>query len=87
MIGEHVDARIGAEAEVGARHVVRDRRRQMDERYSERLIVRTSRLELLHRGEGLEAANDHQRLDVVLAESTRHAFHVLTWLSSVRAEL
>ena len=59
----------------------------MNKRDAQARVVLAAGLELLERGEGLEAADDQQTLDLVLGEPGCNALEVLARLLAVRAEL
>ena len=65
---ERVQARVRAQTELRHRHVVRDRRGEVDHRDLERGVALARALEDEQRVERLEAADEQERVEVVLLE-------------------
>ena len=82
--GDLVEGRVRADAEIGAGYVVGDGGWHAHTRDSEGLVLVALLVELQHRRERLEAADDEQALDLELFDALRqdveaHRFRVGSW--------
>ena len=85
-IDERVQTRVAPQTELGHRHVVRDRRREVHHRNVERRVVLASILEDQQRIEGFKSTDEHQPVNIVLLEAGGDGTEIDVGQCAVRPE-